>query len=55
MRNVVAMRASGHVGNDTLAKDMFSTVHDGTEKHPESPCSLAEPGLFCFLAPLPHN
>ena len=41
---------------DTLsAKDMFSTVHDGTEKHPESPCSPAELGLFCFLAPLPHN
>ena len=39
----------GTVGsNPTLsAKDMFSTVHNGTEKHPKSPCSKTEPGLSC--------
>ena len=46
------MRVSRHLVNVTLsAKDMFSTVHDGTEKLPKSPCSKTEPGLFCFLAP----
>jgi hypothetical protein len=38
----------GTVGsNPTLsAKNMFSTVHDGIKKHPRSPCSPAEQGLF---------
>jgi len=50
MKNVAFMRPSGHLMDDASPPLLgFFTVHDGITKHPESPCSFVERGLFCFL------